>query len=167
MTIAEVRLLFDQLCLRAVVSADRLEASINSRALLELADLESEEEDTRIELAVPTTTASFGHEQRLRLDPPADSSTPRDARLVELVARGFATRDQLLELTEREVQEMGKTEYRHVERTARLAYLAPDIVRAIVDGRQPRSLNARTLARLGSLPLSWSDQRRMLGFAAT
>ena len=48
----------------------------------------------------------------------------------------------------------------------RLAYLAPDIVRAIVDGRQPRSLNARTLARLGSLPLSWSEQRAMLGFAA-
>ena len=115
---------------------------------------------------MPTTIASFGHEQRLRLDPPTHSSTPRDARLVELVARGFATRDQLLELSQRDVEEMGKTQYRHVERTARLAYLAPDIVRAIVDGRQPRSLNARTLARLGSLPLSWSEQRAMLGFAA-
>ena len=45
-------------------------------------------------------------------------------------------------------------------------YLAPDIVRAIFDGHQPKSLNARTLARLGSLPLSWSEQRAMLGFAA-
>ena len=60
---------------------------------------------------------------------------------------------------------MPATQYRHLERTARLAYLAPDIVRAIVDGRQPKSLSARTLARLGSLPLSWSEQREMLGFA--
>ena len=165
MTIAEVRLLFDQLCLRAVVSADRLEASISSQALLGIAEVESVD-DSRIELEVQTTIASFGHEQRLRLNPPAGSSTPRDARLVELVARGFATRDQLLQLTQDEVEEMGKTQYRHVERTARLAYLAPDIVRAIIDGRQPKSLNARTLARLGSLPLSWSEQRAMLGFAA-
>ena len=115
---------------------------------------------------MPTTIAWFGHEQRLRLDPPAHSSTRRDARLVELVARGFATRDQLLELTQDEVDAMAKTLYRHLERTARLAYLAPDIIRAIIDGRQPKSLNARTLARLGSLPLSWSEQREMLGFVA-
>lgn len=165
MTIAEVRELFDQLRLRAVVRVDRLEASISSQALLGLAEVESED-DSRMELEVPTTTASFGHEQRLRLDPPASSPTPRDARLVELVARGFAARDHLLELSPDDVGTLATTEYRHRERTARLAYLAPDIVRAIVDGRQPKSLNARTLARLGSLPLSWSEQRAMLGFAA-
>ena len=163
MTIAEVRQLFDQLCLRSVVSADRVEASISSQALLGLAEVELGE-DSRIKLEVPTTVASFGHEQRLRLDPPADSTTPRDARLVELVARGFAARDQLLELSPEDMEALATTEYRHRERTARLAYLAPDIVRAIVDGRQPKSLNARTLARLGSLPLSWSEQRAMLGF---
>ena len=148
-----------------MVRNDRLEASISSQALLGLAEMESED-DTRLELEVPTMIASFGHEQRLRLDPPGHSSTPRDARLVELVAQGFATRHQLIELTQDEVGETAKTEYRHLERTARLAYLAPDIVRAIIDGRQPKLLDARTLARLGSLPLSWSEQRAMLGFAA-
>ena len=116
---------------------------------------------------MPTSTASFGHEQRLRLDPPSQSSTPRDARLLELVGRGFASRDQLLALTPEAVKAMPLTKLRHIERTARLAYLAPDIVRSIIDGRQPKSLNARTLARLGSLPLSWSEQREMLGFSAT
>jgi DNA invertase Pin-like site-specific DNA recombinase len=166
MTIAEVKLLLDQLRLRVLVSRDRLEASISSQALLYVAGIECEE-DRRIELAVSTTTASFGHEQRLRLEPPNQRATPRDARLVELVARSFAARDQLLDLTSAEVAAMPVTQYRHLERTARLAYLAPDIVRAIVDGCQPKSLNARTLARLGSLPLSWSEQRNMLGFAAT
>ena len=117
-----------------MVRNDRLEASISSQALLGLAEMESED-GTRLELEVPTMIASFGHEQRLRFDPPGHSSTPRDARLVELVARGFAIRDQLLELTQDEVGAMAKTQYRHVERTARLAYLAPDMVRAIMDGR--------------------------------
>ncbi|MEO6388898.1 MAG: hypothetical protein ABIT16_01130 [Croceibacterium sp.] len=59
---------------------------------------------------------------------------------------------------------MPLTQHRHLERTARLAYFAPDIVRAIIDGRQPKKLTARELARLGSLPLSWTEQRAMLGF---
>ena len=88
----------------------------------------------------------------------------RDARLVELVARGFASRDQLLAMSDDDVSAMQVTQYRHLERTARLAYLAPDIVRAILEGRQPKALNARTLARLGLLPLCWSEQKAMLGF---
>ena len=91
---------------------------------------------------------------------------PRDARLVELVSRGFATRDQLAAMTPEKVSAMPKSQYRHLERTARLAYLAPDIVRAVIDGRSPKALNARTLARLGSLPRCWAEQRVMLGFTA-
>jgi site-specific DNA recombinase len=45
----------------------------------------------------------------------------------------------------------------HVRRLLRFAYLAPDILEAIVDGRQPRSLTVRLLLR--SIPLAWSDQR--------
>jgi site-specific DNA recombinase len=45
----------------------------------------------------------------------------------------------------------------HVRRLLRLAYLAPDIVAAIVEGRQPRSLTIRLL--LQGIPLAWSDQR--------
>ncbi len=56
---------------------------------------------------------------------------------------------------------MPTTHYRHLERTARLAYLAPDIVRAVIEGRNPKTLNARTLARLGSLPLGWREQRTL------
>lgn len=163
MTIAEARLLLSQLKLQVEVSRERLCASISSQALLALAEIEVET-DTRVELVVPTTTASFGHEQRLRLDPP-EGAAPRDARLVELVARGFASRDQLLALAADDLAGMPVTQHRHLERTARLAYLAPDIVRAIMDGRQPMSLRARDLARLGSLSLSWADQRAMLGFA--
>jgi site-specific DNA recombinase len=46
---------------------------------------------------------------------------------------------------------------------AKLACLDPDIVTAIVDGRQPLKLTpAKLLAT--ELPLAWAEQKRMLGF---
>lgn len=46
----------------------------------------------------------------------------------------------------------------------RLAYLAPDIVKAILDGSAPKSINAEYLRRLSELPPSWIAQRKLLGF---
>ena len=163
MSVAECRLLLTKLSFEVTVSRDNIEASISSLALLEHAEIECQT-DSRLSLSVRTTTAAYGHEQRLRLDPPAQGATPRDARLVELVARAFASRDELIALTPDELEAMPVTQRRHLERTARLAYLAPDIVRATIDGRQPKSLTARELARLSSLPLSWAEQRAKLGF---
>jgi site-specific DNA recombinase len=51
----------------------------------------------------------------------------------------------------------------HVRRLLRFAYLAPDIVEAIVDGRQPRSLTVKLLLR--GIPLVWSDQRAAFGLS--
>ena len=50
-------------------------------------------------------------------------------------------------------------------RLVRLSYLAPDITRAILDGRQPRRLTADKLLVQSRLPLAWHDQRTVLGFA--
>ena len=44
-----------------------------------------------------------------------------------------------------------------------LAFPAPDIVEAILQGRQPVELTVLRLKRIG-LPLSWVEQRRLLGF---
>jgi site-specific DNA recombinase len=44
-----------------------------------------------------------------------------------------------------------------------LSCLAPHIVTAIVEGRQPATLTARTLQKI-DLPLAWSGQRALLGF---
>ena len=44
--------------------------------------------------------------------------------------------------------------------------LAPDIIRAILDGRQPRHLNLHAMrSRQGEVPLDWEEQRGMFGFA--
>jgi hypothetical protein len=51
---------------------------------------------------------------------------------------------------------------RYVGRVLECAFLAPDIVEAILDGRQPPDLTFKKLTH--GLPLSWIEQRRELGF---
>jgi len=52
----------------------------------------------------------------------------------------------------------------YLTRLARLAFLAPDIVCAILEGRQPTPLTAARLMRITQLPLDWSEQTKALGF---
>jgi hypothetical protein len=42
----------------------------------------------------------------------------------------------------------------------RVAYLAPDLKHAILDGKQLRRLTLQTVMT-GKLPLNWVDQQRM------
>ena len=51
-----------------------------------------------------------------------------------------------------------------VSRILPLAFLAPDLAEAILNGRQPETLTAGSLRRLPDLPLDWTEQRRALGF---
>ena len=85
---------------------------------------------------------------------------------MQSIASGFAARDQLLAMTDDNLASTSSTRVRQLVRYARLAYLAPDIIRSIMDGRQPRHLTARYLVRCPDLPLGWAEQRRMLGFPA-
>ena len=56
----------------------------------------------------------------------------------------------------------GKTE-RSIRMTLSLAFLAPEIVKAVVEGRLPRGFG---LKRLVDLPMAWPDQWRALGLEA-
>jgi len=47
---------------------------------------------------------------------------------------------------------------RYVGRVIRLAFLAPDIVESIMEGRQPASLTAEALTRQIEIPLEWCSQ---------
>ena len=50
----------------------------------------------------------------------------------------------------------------HVRRILRFGYLAPDIVEAIAEGRQPRTLTVKRL--LKGIPNAWQGQRALFGF---
>jgi site-specific DNA recombinase len=50
----------------------------------------------------------------------------------------------------------------YLRRLTSIAFLAPDVQRAILEGYQPAGLTAQQLCRQG-FPLAWADQRRMFG----
>ncbi len=53
---------------------------------------------------------------------------------------------------------------RYVGQLIPLAFLAPDIVAAILKGTQPVELTTETLTKRTQLPMTWAEQRALLGF---
>jgi hypothetical protein len=56
-----------------------------------------------------------------------------------------------------------KCTVRQVNMTISLAFLAPDLVKAAVEGRLPRGIG---IARLRDAPVEWSRQHAMLGLTS-
>ncbi len=55
----------------------------------------------------------------------------------------------------------------YISRLFRLTLLAPDITKAILEGRQPPELTGVRLMRDTRFPLGWEEQRRVLGFVSS
>src|SRR5262245_25627638 len=91
-----------------------------------------------------------------------------DHGLVSLIARALATRSMLLAGRDDSIDAMAerlgvRRDYLAV--LVRLSYLSPEIIRAILLGRQPIELTpARLVALSRNLPHEWQEQRRLLGF---
>jgi len=102
---------------------------------------------------------------------PADGSQALNDRsnseLIRAVARGQLWWNQLLTGHARTVAEVARragVTTRYARRIIRASFLAPDIVEAILDGRQPAALS---VLQLRMPPADWAEQRRLLGFAQT
>lgn len=82
-----------------------------------------------------------------------------DSTLVKALARAFRWRKMLetgIYGTVREIAAVEKVSSSYVSRILRLALLAPDIVEAILDGRQPAEVTLAVL--MGPFPVEWDDQ---------
>lgn len=120
-------------------------------------------------LLVAATKVRQGHQLRLVIPGPQSLSiapTGRDEKLVALLAEAHAARALILASPDKTIATIAVNAGRcrtRLGKLAALACLAPDIVTAIVEGRQPATLTARALQNV-ELPLSWGDQRVLLGF---
>jgi hypothetical protein len=84
-----------------------------------------------------------------------------DNTMVKAIARAFRWQAMLENGTYGCLDEIGKAERiapSFVSRVIRLALLAPDIVDAIMDGRQPAHLTLRDL--MGPFPVEWEGQKK-------
>ena len=119
-----------------------------------------------IVLEVPAVLKRAGLGMTLIVPGARQDATP-DPSLIRLLPRALAIRDRLErnpDLTLKRIAEAEGVSPSYATRALRLAYLAPDIVTAIVDGRQPPGLTANTLMKNTRLPLRWEAQWKRLGF---
>jgi hypothetical protein len=63
---------------------------------------------------------------------------------------------------QRDLAKATKLEPRYINAILRVAFLAPEIVEAIIDGRQPPNLTLGSLT--GVLPMSWQQQKKLISF---
>ncbi|MBL8651288.1 MAG: recombinase family protein [Sphingopyxis sp.] len=117
--------------------------------------------------SIPAALVSRGREKRIAVPPDQQRTAQRDPALIKLVVKAHMAREALSLAGERSVAEVASArgytkDYFGV--LVRIGYLAPDIVTAILDGRQPAHLNRQRLARVTNLPIEWQRQREMFGF---
>jgi len=158
---------------RVVVHPDRIQVAVSKPELCAVllgnpSEKQGASRENVIRLEIEVRVKRCGLEMRLVFPPDRHAqqvpSHPASS-LLKALARGRTWHEWILggEVSGASAvaQKLNLNE-RYVRRVLECAFLAPDIVEAILDGRQPSNL---TFARLTHrLPLSWTDQCRQLGF---
>ncbi len=161
------------------VKPERIEITISRRRLVALLagqsiDLTMPDQkpdrnsDDIVTLVAPARLKRAGREMRMLVDNPDDRAAA-DPSLLRIIARAHDIQARLIQNTELTVHDIAREERvsaAYIYNLLRLPWLAPDITTAIVNGRQPQQLNAKTLMRQASrLPADWAEQRSSSDFA--
>jgi hypothetical protein len=122
--------------------------------------------DRTIELTAAVAFKRRGVETKLVLPglTQPNHSVRCDPALIKAIARGRAWFEALATGRARSLQVLAKRDgitERYVRRLVSLAFLSPQLVEEILQGRQPVELTTTRLTGL-DLPLDWSEQHRLL-----
>ena len=158
------------LACRITLHPGRIEIQLSTRRLFQLfgaVPIADDEPDPPILRSVPATLKRAGREMRMTAGDLPEPTTA-DPSLLRLLARAHDLHDHLATDPELSIAQLAteqKLSTTYVYRLLRLRWLAPDIVTAILEGRQPATLNATAIMHQKSmLPAAWTDQRRHLAF---
>ena len=173
----QTRAMLMALLSRVDIRRDRVEITVGRGRLVELlgaqpsettqggqSDKESEEALT---LTVMARLQRVGREMRMLVEN-ADDQTMADPGLLRIVARAHDLQERLMQnndLTVHVIAHQERVSANYVYRLLRLPTLAPDIITAIINGKNPPQLTAKKLMRLTpGIPVDWAEQRKLLGF---
>lgn len=87
-------------------------------------------------------------------------------RLVQAIAKAHSWIDDLNKGRLKDLDAIAEHEgksLRNIRMMINLAFLAPDIIKAALNGTLPESINATEIAQ--QLPVDWNEQRRLVGLA--
>jgi len=117
---------------------------------------------------IPMHMKRCGIEMRLVIKPNGSSAPRTDLTLIKAMARAHEWFGQL---SSGEAASISDISFRegidkgYISHMLNLAFLAPDITEAIIAGNQPADLSVHSIIKRIKLPLEWTEQRRLLGFA--
>lgn len=149
---------------------DRVVIWIDNRGLLNIIRADNTVQPSPTNLMIERQAIRLRRGKALRLVIPAPTSESdiqiRDEKLISLIADSRTIIAQITDNPDKSIPalaaEQGRCRVRMMK-VAKLSCLDPDIVTAIVEGRQPLKLTPSKLLA-ADLPLAWADQRRALGF---
>ena len=151
---------------RIVIEVDCIKLVISCTGLRPMLGCSGEHRKS-YEIKVPVELKRHGRELKLIVEG-QDNGRPPDAALIKSIVRAHKWFGQLKTGEVKGTAEIAASEgltQSYVTRVLRLAFLAPDVVEAILAGRQPVNLSADKLVKSSAnLPTDWEEQRAALGF---
>jgi site-specific DNA recombinase len=174
----QIRAMLMALVSRVDIRPDRVEINIRRCYLIELLDAQSINPTTQgrksdkksedvLTLTVRARLKRVGREMKMLVEN-TDDQTTADPGLLRIVARAHEIQERLRQNTDLTVHVIASHERvsaNYVYRLLRLPTLAPDIITAIFNGKNPPQLTAKKLMRMTpQIPVDWAEQRKLLGF---
>ncbi|MFQ5765957.1 MAG: hypothetical protein ACE5GT_13625, partial [Rhodospirillales bacterium] len=175
---AEVRAILLALVTRVDVHEERVDIGIHTARIIDVlgndpmdlpeASGEVQEADC-LTLSEPAKLKRAGLGTKMVVDGPVGRRRKgkADPSLAKLIVKGHVFREKLIKgggASLSDIAQRAGVTRSYFTRLVRLTFLAPDITRAILEGRQPPTLTAAKLKEASRLPLDWREQRQILGF---
>jgi DNA invertase Pin-like site-specific DNA recombinase len=139
-------------------------ASLSAVLLNQLEPIASNSSSNQVTLTMPFQLRRRGVEAKLIVGNEIANPTI-DLKLVETIRNAHRWRDLLTSGNASSIDaiaELYNIPASEISRILPLAFLAPNIIKAILTGNQPIDLTAERLKRIGKLPACWNEQRRVL-----
>jgi hypothetical protein len=161
---------------RVDIRPEAIDVSVRSAVLpdvvkpdLDLRSLPEKPEGAIWLLSVPVRLRRTGMETKLLIQGTLGAELPRrsDRSLQRLIAQARHLSDLVMTGNGRSMKDLAAeagASPSYFTRVFRLSFLAPEITKAILQGRQPSELSAIKLMAAGRFACVWSDQHRQLGF---
>ena len=172
-----------QILAQAVLHEDRVELTLSQCGLAQLLGIPPNPLSAPTILSVAANRLRHGRQIRLVIEgdgpPPTALAVPagpkpsapvassqqrqRDAKLIALLAEAHAARSLVLAHPDTTLADLDKqqgTSSKHLTKLIELSCLAPDIVTAVLAGKQPISLTTTKL-RTVAIPASWAEKRTL------
>jgi site-specific DNA recombinase len=152
---------------KVVIDEERIIIKVRCGALFGRAEGTSDQgRDSTIEMRAAVHFKRRGVETKLVLSGAAhhQHGAACDPTLVKAIARGRAWFEELATGRVRSLHDLAQRDgitRRYIRRLVNLAFLSPQLVEAILQGRQPIELTVTRLSER-DLPLDWTEQHRLL-----